>query len=231
MPIVPLPIEVEFAPYRLSGVVYGTLLNHRPAIAAIGAAVNELPYKAAPAAPVLYQKPGNTLATDGASVVVPAEANELELGVALGVVIKRTACRVRAAQALDYVAGYIAVADICIPHGIFYRPSLRFRARDGFCVLAPAATPESAIANPDTLAIKVLVDGDLAQESTTGDRVRSVSHLLEDVTDFMTLSPGDILMTGVSAGAAKVKAGQRAQVDIAGLSPINICFVAEGSAQ
>ena len=74
--------EIDFpvAPHRLSGVVYGCLLNHRPALAALGDAVNAAPYKAGPKAPVLYVKPRNTLAGDGATppplpVAAPTKAH------------------------------------------------------------------------------------------------------------------------------------------------------------
>ena len=60
------PSTFDFPPYRLSGTVYGVLLNHAPALAALGAQVNEPPYKAPPKAPVLYVKPRNTLAGAGA---------------------------------------------------------------------------------------------------------------------------------------------------------------------
>ena len=125
----PLPVvEVDSAPWRLSGAVYGTLLNHRPALAALGDAVNAAPYKAAPVAPVLYQKPRNTLAGDGAQVVVPAGEAELELGAALGIVIGRTACPILAAAESDregyvpnvvYTCGAMRVGDeLFIPYGI-----------------------------------------------------------------------------------------------------------------
>ncbi len=224
-------VELDFAPNRLSGIVYGALLNHRPALAALGGAVNEPPYKAAPVAPVLYQKPRNTLAANGTAVTVPDDVSELELGPALGLVIGRTACRVPAERAFDYVAGYIAIADICIPHESFYRPSLRFRARDGFCVLGSAAMPATHVANPDALSVRVRVDGAVVHESTTGDRIRPAARLLADVTDFMTLSPGDILMLGVPAGSPKVSAGQRASIEIGDLAPLDVRFVAEGGAQ
>ncbi len=228
----PLPsVEMACAPWRLSGIVYGTLLNHRPALAALGEAVNAAPYKAAPVAPVLYQKPRNTLAGDGAQVIVPADADELELGAALGIVIARTACKLSAVQAPDYVAGYVALADLCVPHESLYRPSLRFRARDGFCVLAPAVTLRAAVPDPDALAVRVFVDGEVVQQSTTGERIRDVARLLVDVTDFMTLAAGDILMLGVPAGAPRVRAGQKATIAIGGLAPLNLSFAAEGEAQ
>ena len=61
-----------FAPYRLSGTVYGVLLNHAPALAALGDAVNAAPYKARPLAPVLYLKPRNTLGAAGSACALPA---------------------------------------------------------------------------------------------------------------------------------------------------------------
>ena len=65
------PLVFDFAPWRLSGQVIGVLLNHRPALAALGDAVHAPPYKAPPRAPVLYLKPRNTQVADGARVAVP----------------------------------------------------------------------------------------------------------------------------------------------------------------
>lgn len=218
--------EIDFpvAPHRLSGVVYGCLLNHRPALAALGDAVNAAPYKAGPKAPVLYVKPRNTLAGDGATVDVPADPGELELGAALGLVIGHTACRVREAQALSHVAGCTIVADISVPHDSYYRPSVRFKARDGSCPIGPCVAP---IAKPDDLAVRVWVDGQLVHETSTGDRLRGAARLLAEVTEFMTLSPGDVLMLGVSAGAPRVRAGQRAEIEIGGIGRLRLQFAAE----
>jgi 5-oxopent-3-ene-1,2,5-tricarboxylate decarboxylase/2-hydroxyhepta-2,4-diene-1,7-dioate isomerase len=202
----------DVPPYRLSGVVYGTLLNHVPALQALGDAVNAPPYKAAPRAPVLYIKPRNTLAAHGAAVGVPADAPELEIGAALGIVIGQATCRVTPEQALQYVAGYTVVNDVCIPHDVFYRPSLRFRARDGFCPIAPVVVPQAAVADPDNLGVQIFVDGTLMQATTTGQRVRSVRQLIADVSEFMTLLPGDILMLGSSANAPRLRAGQQARI-------------------
>ena len=76
------------------GTVYGTLLNHHDALAALGSAVHEPPYKAPPKAQVLYIKPRNTWAGAGDAIIVPAGVDELEIGATLGLVIGRTACRV-----------------------------------------------------------------------------------------------------------------------------------------
>ncbi len=91
---VPLAVPMDVAPWRLSGAVYGTLLNHQSALDALGAAVHAPPYQAPPRAPVLYVKPRNTLIPTGASVVIPAGVIEVEVGACLGLVIGRSARRV-----------------------------------------------------------------------------------------------------------------------------------------
>jgi 5-oxopent-3-ene-1,2,5-tricarboxylate decarboxylase/2-hydroxyhepta-2,4-diene-1,7-dioate isomerase len=221
-------LEFDVAPYRLSGVVYGTLLNHEPALQALGDEVHAAPYKGAPRAPVLYLKPRNTLSSNGAIVTVPVDAPELEIGAALGIVIGQTACRVSAEQALQFVAGYTIVNDISVPHDVFYRPSIRFKARDGFCPVGPVVVPRTAIANPDDLAVQVFVDGELKQQTTTGQRLRNVARLLADVTEFMTLLPGDVLMLGASAGAPRIRAGQQSRIVIDGIGDLVNHFASEG---
>lgn len=212
---------MEMAPYRLSGRVYGTLMNHRSALQALGAAVGAAPYKAAPVAPVLYIKPRNTLT---GPVVVPPGVEELEVGACLGVVIGRTACAVTQGRALDFVAGYLIVNDICVPHSVYYRPSIRLRARDGFCPMGPRVVPRSALPNPDGLQVRVFVDGELRQSASTSELVRPIARLLADVTDFMTLAPGDVLAVGAAAPAPRVRAGQQVAIEIDGVGRLETAF-------
>jgi len=223
----PFFLGFDVPPYRLSGVVYGTLLNDAAALAALGDAVHQAPYKAPPTAPVLYLKPRNTLAAAGAAVAVPEEGGELEIGAALGLVVGRTACRVAEAQALEYLAGYVVVADLSVPHTSFYRPSVRLKARDGSCLVGPQVVPRSTVANPDVLAIEVTVDGRVVQRADMSGMRRSTAKLLADVSEFMTLRPGDVLMLGVPHGAPRARAGQRFSIEIAGLGRLDGTLVAE----
>jgi 5-oxopent-3-ene-1,2,5-tricarboxylate decarboxylase/2-hydroxyhepta-2,4-diene-1,7-dioate isomerase len=210
----------------VGGTVYGTLLNHREALAALGDQVNVAPYKAPPKAPILYIKPRNTWAQSGDTVVVPSDAHELQMGATLGLVIGRTTCKVSASDALNHVAGFVVVNDISVPHDSFYRPSMRFKCRDGFCPMG-AFVPRAAIANPDALAVAVAMDGVVVQHTDTGGRVRSVAQLLADVTEFMTLNPGDILSIGVAAHAPLARAGQRVAITIEGVGQLENILVAE----
>jgi 5-oxopent-3-ene-1,2,5-tricarboxylate decarboxylase/2-hydroxyhepta-2,4-diene-1,7-dioate isomerase len=217
-------------PYGLSGNVYGVLLNQRGALAALGAAASEPPYKAPPRAPVLYIKPRNTLNDHGGALLVGADAPELEVGATLGVVIGRTACRVAAEAALDFVAGYTIVNDVSVPHASYYRPSIRFKARDGSCCIGPEVIARARIADPDALAIRVYVDGRLAQQGSTRELIRPVRRLIADVTEFMSLQPGDLLLTGVPPGAPRVHAGQTVAIEIDGLGRLENEFIAEAPA-
>jgi 5-oxopent-3-ene-1,2,5-tricarboxylate decarboxylase / 2-hydroxyhepta-2,4-diene-1,7-dioate isomerase len=209
------------------GTVYGTLLNHRDALAALGNAVSEPPYKAPPKAPILYIKPRNTWLDAGEAIVVPAGFGELEIGATLGLVIGRTACRVAESDALSFIAGYVIVNDVSLPHPSYYRPSLRFKARDTFCPIGPFV-PRDAVGSPDALGISVTIDGATVHRSSTAGLIRPVARLLAEVSDFMTLSPGDVLSVGVAAGAPRARAGQRVSIAINGLGRLDNPLMAEG---
>ena len=206
--------------------VYGALLNFRGALAALGDSVNHPPLKAPPQAPVLYIKPRNTFAADGAAIVVPHGVAALEMGATLALVIGRTACRVSEASALDFVAGYAVANDVSVPHRPYYRPALRFKCRDGFCPIG-AVVARKRIVDPDDLTIRVEIDGVEVQRGHTSQLIRPVARLLAEVTDFMTLSPGDVLMVGVPEAAPLASAGQRVSIFVDGVGRLDNVLVAE----
>jgi 5-oxopent-3-ene-1,2,5-tricarboxylate decarboxylase / 2-hydroxyhepta-2,4-diene-1,7-dioate isomerase len=213
---------------QLSGVVVGALLNDPAQITALGDAAHRPPHKAPPVAPVLEVKPRHTLAHDGAQVQVPAGVDALEVGCSLGIVIGRTACRVEAGQALQHAAGYLLAGDLSLPLDSHYRPAVRFKARDGFCPLG-AVVPAAAVADPDALDLDVFIDGQLAQRSSTAGRTRGVAQLLAEVSAFMTLRPGDVLLLGRSHGVPLARAGQRVDIRCAAWGGLRFSLVAAAS--
>lgn len=210
------------------GTVYATLLNDAPALAALGESVHAAPYKAPPKAPILYIKPRNTQVGQGAKVVVPDEAAGVQVGASLGIVIGRTASQVSVVQALEFVAGYTIVADLCVPHESVYRPSVRFRARDGFCVIGPTVVARRHVADPDVLDIAVDIEGKPTFHATTGTSIRKAAQLLADVTDFMTLAAGDVLTLGVPHGAPIAHANEKVRISIADWAPLSFSTIAQG---
>lgn len=215
----------------VSGTIYGTLLNYKGVMEALGDAVNEDPYKAPPKAPVLYIKPINTVIGYGASIPMPANVDQLEIGAALGLVIGKKATRVAKAEALDYIAGYTVVNDVSVPHASVYRPAISQKCRDGFCPVGPWVIEREAVANPDALSVRVFINGELRQENTTANLIRSVSGLIADVTDYMTLNEGDVLLVGVPENAPLAKAGDQVRIEISEVGILENTIVHENELQ
>lgn len=202
----------------VSGTVYGVLHNAPSALAALGDKIHAAPYKGAPKAPVLYIKPRNTRIGHGAAIPLPPQAPAVLVGAALGAVIGRTACRVSPGEAMDFIAGYTVVNDVTLPHEEFYRPALRQRIRDGFCPVGPWVRAARHVGDPGALEVRVWVDDELRLQTSTRGFLRPLPQLLADVTDFMTLQPGDILLTGLpwtgGFDTPQARAGQRVAIEI-----------------
>ncbi|MBU9605065.1 fumarylacetoacetate hydrolase family protein [Burkholderia multivorans] len=215
----PLPVAI--------GTVYGALLNERAALAALGDAVHAAPYGRPPQAPVLYIKPANTHAPDGAAVVVPAGVEALEIGASVAVVFARRATRVPAARALDYVHGFTLASDISVPHPDYYRPAVRFKCRDGFCPLGPAIVPAAALADVDAIALSVRIDGEVVARTSTATLIRPVRELIADISAFMSFDAGDVLLLGVAGGAPHARAGSTIEIAADGIGTLRHTLVAE----
>ena len=210
--------------------VVGAWLNYRGAWAAMESTMRAPPHHKPPEHPVLYLKPANTWLAAGQAVVLPADVEEVEVGAALGVVIGRPAARVRAEDALAHVAGYRIVNDVTVPHEKVLRPPLKQKCRDTFCPMGPVV-PASQVAAPDALAIRAYVNGELRQSSDTSQLVRGVARLIADVTEFMTLGEGDVLLVGVPENPPRARLGDRVAVEIEGLGRLENRLEAEGAAR
>ncbi|WML31766.1 fumarylacetoacetate hydrolase family protein [Neobacillus sp. OS1-32] len=211
----------------VTGTIYGTLLNYKDELVALGKAIFEQPYKQPPKAPILYIKPINTISGHGAPIPLPAEVSELEVGACLGVVIGRTATRVSEENALNYVEGFTVVNDVTIPHSSIYRPAISQKARDGFCPVGPWVVEREAVKDPDKLGVRVFINGELKQETTTANLIRPVSKLIADVTEFMTLEAGDVILVGVPENAPLVTAGDHIRIEITGVGSLDNHVVCE----
>jgi len=204
-----------------SGMVYGVVLNDRASLAALGEALTHDPYKAPPKAPVLYIKPANTRFSAkvgaGGTAVLPAGAAGVEIGATLGLVIGRTASKVGAADAWAHVDGVTVVADLSLPHESYYRPAIREKCFDASCALGSKVVPVTDIS---TLVARTLVDGVMVAERRFDDLVRDVPQLLAEVTAFMTLCAGDMLLVGVPWRGPQARVGSTVAVEVDGVERI-----------
>ncbi len=210
-----------------SGMVYGVILNDRPSLERLGAALTAPPYAAPPKAPVLYIKPYNTHAATGATVRIPRGADRLELGATLGLVLGRDASGLAEATALDAVAGLRPVLDVSLPNPVVYRPPVRERCFDGSCPMGPVV-PYGRVGDLAGLTLRTLINGVVVAERGLSDLVRPAARLLADVTDFMTLRAGDTLTLGIALNGPQAGPGDRVALEIDGFDRLEITI--EGAA-
>lgn len=209
---------------KVSGTVFGVILNDNASLQKIGS-LDEAPYKGAPKAPVLYIKPASTVVGCGATVNLPQGAESVEVAATIGLVMGRAAGRLSSGNALDAVAGIVLAGDLSLPHASYYRPAIREKCFDG-------ALPISSVKPLADLASLVLtteIDGQVVEQRSLADLVRAPARLLADVTEWMTLSQGDVLLVGVSYMAPQAKAGSSVRISAEGLGSLNFT-IAQGVA-
>jgi 5-oxopent-3-ene-1,2,5-tricarboxylate decarboxylase/2-hydroxyhepta-2,4-diene-1,7-dioate isomerase len=210
--------------------VVGALLNFRGAWQAMEPAMQKEPHFKPPKHVVLYLKPANTWRATGDDIVLPAGVDEVEVGATLGIVIGASTARVSEEEALQYVAGYIAVNDVTVPHAAVLRPPIRQKCRDSFCPMGPMIAAASVV-DPDALEICAYVNGELKMSNTTRNLVRPIARLIAEVTEFMTLEAGDVLLVGVPENVPRARAGDRVAVEIEGVGHVENVLRAEGAEQ
>lgn len=211
----------------VSGAIYGTLLNYKGQLDLMKNEMHEKPYNAPPQNPIMYIKPANTVNRHHAAVVIPKDEDVVQVGAALGIVFSKTATNVSEKEVMDYIAGYTVVNDVSIPHESFYRPDIKNKVRDGFCPVGPWIINRDEVKDPGNLIIRVHVNGELVQENNTNNLVRSVTQLVAEVTDFMTLYEGDMLLVGVPEHAPLVKKGDSVRIEISHVGFLENTFLDE----
>jgi 5-oxopent-3-ene-1,2,5-tricarboxylate decarboxylase/2-hydroxyhepta-2,4-diene-1,7-dioate isomerase len=137
----------------------------------------------------------------------------------LAVVIGRSSRGVKAADALAHVAGYTVCNDYAVRDYLenWYRPNLRVKNRDGGTVLGPWFVPASEVPDPHALGLRTLVNGQVTQQGSTSNMINSVPALIEYLSSFMTLQPGDVILTGTPDGVVNVNAGDEVVCEIDGI--------------
>lgn len=210
-----------------TGTLFGVALNYRGLLESRLDEFQQPPYQKPPVKPVLFIKTPNTRNSHGQPVVYPQGVERLQPGPALGVVIGRSASRVRAADAMAHVAGYVIVNEFSLPEESYYRPAVKAKCRDGFCPLGPEFVPAAEVQDPHALTLKLFVNGELRQENSTANLVRGIPRLIEEISEFMTLHAGDVLITGTPEGRVDVQPGDLVEVEITGLGRLANPVVAE----
>ena len=169
--------------------------------------------------PLAFLKGPNTLIGHRAFTRRPADASFMHYECELAVVIGRTAKKVARADALRCVAGYTVANDYAVRDYLenWYRPNLRVKSRDGCTVLGPWLVDAADVPDPHALELRTFVNGRLTQRGNTRDLINDVPALIEYLSSFMTLAPGDVILTGTPEGVVNVSEGDEVVTEIDGI--------------
>jgi acylpyruvate hydrolase len=177
--------------------------------------------------PNLFIRFPRSLIADGAPILVPKVSDQVDWEAELAVVIGREGKHVPAEEALDYVAGYALFNDVSIRDWQIRKPPIQFGAGknfDGSGPLGPELVTRDEIPDPHALRIECIVNGEVMQSSTTASMIFSIPTLIEHISQFTTLEPGDVIATGTPSGVGHfreppvyLKPGDRVRVAIEGL--------------
>lgn len=188
--------------------------------------------------PYVFIKPPSTTLTDpGRPVVIPSISPQaIDWELELAVVIGRRAKGVKEADALSYVAGYTVVNDISNRK---FRPNpgrvtrekdaffdwLHGKWHDSFCPCGPCVTSADEISDPQTLDMKLRLNGEVRQDASTSQQIFPVAAVIEFISGIVTLEPGDIISTGTPAGVGSttgtfLQPGDRLEAEIAGIGTL-----------
>ena len=202
-------------------------LNYRRHAAEAGMAV--------PQTPILFSKYTNALAGNGEVITLPKVTKQADYEAELAIVIGRCAKDVSEGEAHSYVFGYcngndLSARDLQMLTGQW----LLGKTLDGFLPLGPSLVTADEVGDPDALQIRCWLNGELRQDSSTADMVFSTKQLVSYISRYLTLEPGDVILTGTPEGvifgddpAVWLKAGDEVTVEVEKLGRLTNTFQAE----
>jgi 5-oxopent-3-ene-1,2,5-tricarboxylate decarboxylase/2-hydroxyhepta-2,4-diene-1,7-dioate isomerase len=169
--------------------------------------------------PLAFLKGPNTLIGHLGFTRRPADASFMHYECELAVVIGGRAKNVKREKAMQHVAGYTVANDYAIRDYLenYYRPNLRVKNRDTCTVLGPWLVDANDVPDPHALPLRTFVNGRITQEGNTRDLINDIPALIEYLSSFMTLSPGDVILTGTPEGVVNVMPGDEVVTEIDGI--------------
>ena len=147
-------------------------------------------------------------------------------------VIGQPAKRVKKEDALRYVAGYTVANDYAIRDYLenWYRPNLKVKNRDTCTPIGPWLVDAADVPDPMNLALRTTVNGKVTQQGNTKDIIFDVATLIEYFSGFMTLMPGDLILTGTPDGVVDCRPGDVIVTEIDGIGSLINTITSESKA-
>jgi 5-oxopent-3-ene-1,2,5-tricarboxylate decarboxylase/2-hydroxyhepta-2,4-diene-1,7-dioate isomerase len=182
----------------------------------------ELAFKEPPKEPLVFLKGERALNGHRQTTKRPADVQFMHYECELAIVIGRKAKKVKRDDAYAFIAGYTVANDYAIRDYLenWYRPNLRVKNRDGATPLGPWLVDTADIPDPMALALKTTVNGKVTQQGSTKDMIFDVPFLIEYFSSFMTLNPGDLILTGTPDGVVDCRPGDVVVTEIEGIGAL-----------
>ncbi|SCW66410.1 2-keto-4-pentenoate hydratase/2-oxohepta-3-ene-1,7-dioic acid hydratase (catechol pathway) [Sphingobium faniae] len=182
-----------------------------------------------------FSKSVRSVAAPGSAIPLPHYSSKVDWEIELAVVIGRQASRVAARDALDYVAGYTIANDLSArdfvaregiePSSPFRYDWLSHKGFDGACPMGPWIVPARDIRDPGKLDMKLWLDGEIMQDSSTRHMIFDIGEQIEEISARITMYPGDVILTGTPSGVGMgrgffLKSGQNLRLWIEGIGEL-----------
>ena len=164
----------------------------------------------APPFPIIFAKFANTVIGPGDPIVIPSAVQKPDYEGELAVVIGRRGRNIPEASALDYVAGYMPLNDVSARD--WQNRTSQWvigKTPDTFCPMGPALVTADEISDVQNLWLRTVIGDEVLQEGHTSLMIFSVAHLIADMSQVMTLEPGDVIATGTPAGIGAARTPPR----------------------
>lgn len=189
----------------------------------------EMGEEKAPENILVFTKPPTAIAADEATLPIHANKTEkLDYEGELAIVIGKRGQNIPKALAFDYIFGYtigndISARDVQYRHGQYFLG----KSLDGTCPLGPYLVSKDEIPDPQNLSIVTKVNGEIRQNSSTKHMMFPVADIISIVSQYVTLEPGDIILTGTPEGVGQgmnppqfLKAGDEVKISIEGIGTL-----------
>jgi 2-keto-4-pentenoate hydratase/2-oxohepta-3-ene-1,7-dioic acid hydratase in catechol pathway len=180
-----------------------------------------------PAEPMIFLKPPSSLIAHGDSIVYPSISHRVDYEGEIGLIVGKRARHVKAADAWDYILGLTCINDVTA-RDLQKKDGQWTRGKgfDTFCAVGPWMVPKDEV-DFSTTGVRTVLDGEVKQEGYVRDFIFSVNAIIEFVSRFMTLEPGDLIATGTPAGVGPMNVGSRVSVEVFGVGLLENPVVAE----
>ena len=180
----------------------------------------------APAEPLIFMKPNTSVIGPHEPIVYPTQSNEVHYEGELAVVIGRICRDVPPERVSDVIFGYTVANDVTA-RDLQHRDGQWTRAKgfDSFCPLGPWIETQL---DPSDLGLRTELNGEVKQDSRTSLMIFDVQAVIAYITSFMTLLPGDVVLTGTPEGVGPMQPGDDVSVTIEGIGTLTNRVVTRG---